>query len=359
LHKALLVSWHLKNEITMTISTTNKPNWAIALGIPTLIFLSSFFITLTSKFKANSDLLSNAILVDILIVAPFIYLLAIRKSNVPKLTVTRIFIVGLLVAGFILNAHSNMLLQIIKTWISPIIEIIVIFFIGQKFYIANKKAAIANTGKLDFLTHCRAVMFRVTGNEKFANIVSSEISVWYYACLGSKYKTIDYKTKFTSYKENGIVTVLWAVFLIFLVETAGMHLLLSIWSKTTAWVVTGLSFYTCIQVFAHIKAVKARPVIINKDSLEIHNGLAGDAYIRFDNIEKFEISKKIPQGRNPVKISLLKRVENHNIIIYLKSPIQVTKIFGVKKKTDTVLFYVDKSIDFYNALTSRFTGDGR
>ncbi|MEI2710461.1 MAG: hypothetical protein V9E96_15830 [Chitinophagaceae bacterium] len=339
----------------MTISTTNKPNWVIALGIPILIFLSCFFITLTSKFKTNSALLSSAILIDILVVAPFIYFLAIRKSNISKLTVSRIFILGLLVAGFILNAHSNTLLQIIKTWISPLIEGVVIFFIGSKFYHANKKAKESNTNKLDFLIHCRYVMFQVTGNEKFATIVASEIAVLYYAFLGSKDKTIDYETKFTSYKENGVGIVLWAILSIFLIEATGMHFLLSIWNKTIAWIITGLSFYTCIQLFAHIKAVKARPIIINKDSLEIHNGLAGDAYILFNNIEKFELSKKIPPNRTPIKVALLKGLENHNIVVYLKTPIQVTKIFGIKETTDTVLFYVEKSNEFSNALSLRLT----
>ncbi|MEO8111505.1 MAG: hypothetical protein ABI594_15780 [Ginsengibacter sp.] len=201
-------------------------------------------------------------------------------------------------------------------------------------------------------------MFQVTGNEKFGNIISSEIAVLYYAFLGYKDKTIDYETKFTSYKENGVTIVLWTILSIFLIETTGMHFLLSLWSKTIAWVLTGLSFYTCIQLFAHIKAVKARPITINKDSFEIHNGLAGDAYIQFDNIEKFELSKKIPQDRSPIKIALLKGLENHNVVVYLKTSIQVTKIFGIKKSTDTVLFYVDKSKDFSNALSSRLAANG-
>lgn len=180
----------------------------------------------------------------------------------------------------------------------------------------------------------------------------------YYVFLGSRDKTIDNETKFTSYKENGVAILLWTILSIFLIETTGMHFLLSLWSKTIAWVLTGLSFYTCLQVFAHIKAVKARPIIINKDSLEIHNGLSGDAYIQFDNIEKFELSKKKPQDRNTIKIELLKGLENHNIVVYLKKPIQVTKIFGIKKSTDTVLFYVDKSKEFSKALTLGLTNNG-
>ena len=122
----------------MTI--TNKPNWKLAIGLPLCIFLACFFITLSSKFKLNQELLSNAIVIDLLITAPLAYFFAIRKSTVSKLTVVRVFIVGLLIAGLILNAHSNTLLYLIKTWVSPLIEAMIIFIIGRKFYVANKKA---------------------------------------------------------------------------------------------------------------------------------------------------------------------------------------------------------------------------
>ncbi|HXS57199.1 MAG TPA: hypothetical protein VN726_13805 [Hanamia sp.] len=337
------------------MSGTHKPNWKIAIGIPVVIFSSCFFITLTTKFKANTELLSNAILIDILVVAPLIYLLAIRKTRISRLSVSRVFIVGLFVAGLILNVHSNPFLQFIKTWISPLIELVVISFIVSKFYIANKKAKKVNNKSLDFLMHCRAVMYHVIGNEKFSNIIASEIAVLYYAFIGGKDKTIDNETKFSVYKENGVTMVLWVILSIFLIETAGMHFLIVLWSKTVAWIVTALSFYTCIQLYAHIRAIKARPTILNIDSLEIHNGLAGDAYIEFGNIEKFELSKKIPKGRNSAKISLLKGLENHNVVVYLKTPIQVTKIFGIKREADTVLFYVDKAKDFSNALNCRLS----
>ena len=89
--------------------------------------------------------------------------------------------VGLLFAGFILRSHANPVLQIIKTWISPLVELFVIFIIGRKFYMANKKAKAANGNKVDFLMHCRSVLFQVLGSEKVANIISSEVAVMYYA----------------------------------------------------------------------------------------------------------------------------------------------------------------------------------
>ncbi|MEP6952029.1 MAG: hypothetical protein ABI863_22255 [Ginsengibacter sp.] len=332
----------------MTI--TNKPNWLLAIGLPFCIFLACFFITLSSAFKLNADLLSNAIVIDLLITAPVVYFFAIRKSRVSKLSVARVFIVGLLIAPLILSAHSNAFLHFIKIWVSPLIEGTVIFIIGRKFYVANKKTGQPGTNSADFLLHCRMVMHQVVGNQKAGNIISSEIAVLYYAFMGRKDKTIDYQSKFTSYKENGIILVLGTFLSLFLIETTGTHFLLNLWNPKVAWTLSVLSFYTCIQLYAHIKAIKARPIILGVDSLGIHNGLAGDAVIEYNNIEKVELSKKIPIGRESIKIALIKGLENHNCVIYLKQPIQVTKIFGIKKTTDTILFFVDRPKDFVAAL---------
>jgi hypothetical protein len=336
----------------MIKSKTHKPNWIIALGIPILIFAVGYFITLTSKFKAHDDLLSKAILFDFLLFAPFVYFLAIRKSNVSKLTILRIFVLGLFVAGLILNVHQNLYLNFIKTWIGPLIEICVIFFVVKKFYIANKIAK-QNNNDVDFLSHCRNIMFQVIGNQNIANVVSSEIAVIYYCFFKWRNKSVDNQTKFTSYKANGIMAVLWVFLFILMIDTAVVHLVLNLWSNTIAWILTALSVYTCLQLFAHIKAIKARPIIINSNSLEIHNGLAGDALIDFGNIEKFELSEKMPLNCNPIKISLLKGIEDHNIIMYLKAPIEVNKVFGIKKVTDTVLFYIDKPQEFSDSLISK------
>jgi len=338
------------------MAIANKPNWTLAIGIPAIIFLACFLITFTQRYESDQQLISNAIIGDLLITAPLAYLLLIRKTAVSKFTVIRVFVIGVLVAGLILNAHSNDLLQFVKTWISPLIEVGIIFLVLRKFYTASKAGKQAGNNKVDFLAHCRRVMFEVTGNATAGNIFSSEIAVFYYAFIGRKYKGIDYRSTFTAYKENGVILFLGTFLALFMIETIGVHFLLSMWNKVGAWIITGLSFYTCIQLFAHIRAIKARPTIINDHSLEVHNGLAGDAYIDISNIEKFEMTNKIPVGRKAIKISLLKTLEGHNCVVYLKQPIEVTKIFGIKKTTDTVLLFVDRPKDFAEVLDLRLTG---
>ncbi|MEO8762829.1 MAG: hypothetical protein ABI416_01020, partial [Ginsengibacter sp.] len=287
-----------------------------------------------------------AIIIDLLITAPLAWLFVIRKSAVSKLTVIRVFVVGLLFAGIILDAHTNVLLSFIKTWLSPFIEATILFIVGSRFYNANKKARDSGEANFDFLIYSRHLMHQFIGNEKAGNIISSEIAVLYYAFIAGKNKNIDYKTTFSIYKENGILLVLGAILFLFLVESTAVHFLLSLWNPTGAWILTGLSFYTCLQLYGHMKAIKARAVSLDDDCLKIHNGLAGDAFIGYDNIQAVEISNKIPVGRMAIKIALIKGLENHNCVICLKKPIYVTKIFGIKKRTDTVLFFVDRPKDF-------------
>ncbi len=342
----------------MTNVISNKPNWKLAFGIPICISIACYLITLSAQFRSNPDMLSTAIVLDLVISAPLFYYLAIRKSSVSKLTVIRIFIAGVIIAGLILKSDSNYLLHIIKIWISPVAEAAVIFFIGRKFFLANKKAKLSGRNSIDFLTHCRKVLFDVTGSEKAGNIISSEIGALYYAFFGRKDRDIDYKSKFTSYKENGILLILGTFLILFLIETTGIHFLLVSWNHTLAWAVSVLSLYTCLQLFSHMRAVKARAITLNDNfnespSVEIYNGLAGDAVIKYDNIERIEISDKNPADCEAVKIALLRKLEKHNCIIYLKQPVQVTILFGIKKNAGAVMFFVDRVKDFAREVNSK------
>ncbi len=74
-----------------------------------------------------------------------------------------------------------------------------------------------------------------------------------------------------------------------------------------------------------------RPIQIKDSTITICNGLAAETSIYFDNIEKFELTTKPPQDTKAIKTALLKGLEEHNVVLYLKEPIQVTLLFGIKK----------------------------
>jgi hypothetical protein len=103
----------------------------------------------------------------------------------------------------------------------------------------------------------------------------AEIAVFHYAFCSRTSENKNDETAFTVYKENGIILLLATFLCLFTIETIGMHFIFMMWSRNAAWVLTGLSFYTCLQLFEHIRALKARPVRIVGGKLLLRNGLMG------------------------------------------------------------------------------------
>ena len=120
-----------------------KPNIKLYIGVPILIFISCYLVTLTNTFKANSETLSYGIIADLLLTAPLVYFFIIRHSSISKATILRVFLLGILVSGFVLDSEKFEMVNVLKKWISPIIELIVFLFIIKKFQLAiNKSIAV-------------------------------------------------------------------------------------------------------------------------------------------------------------------------------------------------------------------------
>jgi hypothetical protein len=177
------------------------------------------------------------------------------------------------------------------------------------------------------------------GNKKLGNVVASEISTIYYVFFCATKKTEN--PKFTSYKESGVLAVLYALLMVLTIETITMHFVFALVGNIFAWILTGLSIYTCLQFFAHIRAVKLRPSNIENNILHLHMGLAADANIDIANIKAIELTTKDYVDNDFVKISLFKKLESHNVRIELYESIEVIKMFGLKSESKTILFFVD------------------
>jgi hypothetical protein len=289
------------------MATISKSRLTLAVGIPALIFTACTLITFSAKFHNHSSQLTVGIILDLLLIAPLTYYFVIRNTSVSKMTVLRVFMAGTIVATLILSKSDSQLLSIIKTRIAPLIEISIVGFIIVKFYTARKNL---KSVSVDFLIHCRAILNPVFGNEKIANMIASEAAVFYYSFSGKK-KVSANEIHFTSYKKTGVIIVLNTFFCLFISETIGMHFIFQLWNKTAAWILTGLSIYTCMQLFAHIRSLKIRTTILTENELLIRHGLlGGDVLIALTNIASIEESDKPLSGAGVVNMAFIKGLEN-------------------------------------------------
>jgi hypothetical protein len=315
----------------MTVSS--RPNWTLALGLPLLVMAACTMIVFSPLFLQHEQRLSTAITLDLTLTAPILYFLAIRKSHVPKATVIRVFLLGLLTAGLLLGNRSP-LLHGIKTWISPVIESLVIFILALKFHKARK-----NVHDLDFLSRSRSIVANLTGSKRAGDIMGSEFAVFYYAFAPAR-KLPD--NAFTYSRSSGAIPVLGIFLLCMLAEGIGLHFLIAHWHPTAAWIFTGLSAYTMLQVFAHMRATHARPIQIVGDLLYLRNGLAADTCIRMADIEEIALTTRTNTKEKALKLALLGALENHTMRIKLRQPVTVIRMFGIRREASVLLFAVDR-----------------
>lgn len=330
------------------MTTLPSPNWPLALGLPLLVMAICSILVGTPLFLHHEQRLSTAVILDLTVTAPLLYFLAIRKTKIPNTTTIRIFLLGVLLAGILLGRH-NPFLHSIKTWISPLIEVFVVYIIARKFYQARK----ANAGEADFLTQARTIASHIFGNARVGDILGSEFAVFYYAfaptpssshiraSISSPTSSQPART-FSYSRSTGAIPVISAFLICMTAEGVGLHVLIAHWSPLTAWILTALSAYTMLQLIAHMRATKARPIRLENDRLILRNGLAADTTIDLSNIEEITLTTRTSSKEDALKLALFGPLENHSIRIKLRQPVAVTRMFGIRRNACVLLVAIDE-----------------
>jgi hypothetical protein len=238
------------------------------------------------------------------------------------------------------------LLDGIRIWVSPVVEGWVIWMLVRGLY-RGRRAGMGGFKGVDFLVQGRMILGEALGNRRMGDIVMSEIAVMYYAFGGGRSVPAG-ALSFSNYRGNSIRLVLGVFLCCMMVETVGVHFLIGIWSSKAAWVMTAFGAYTMLQLFAHIRAVKSRPILVSEGYLTIRNGLAGDARIAMNEIAEVHVIKGV-RGRpaeGEVRMGLLGALEAPNVCIRLRREIEVARMFGIRRKGRVIFFYVDRPEEF-------------
>ena len=211
----------------------------IAFLIPLLIFISCFLLTKWNLPEA----VYIGITYDLIILSPALYFLAIRKTNIPNITVVPVMIAGTLVGGYLLPESARAHYNVLESTLLPLVELIVFGVAGVVTYRTIKKMKSSNDASLDFFQVFEKSLNQVMGHPRLAKIMSLEFGGLYYALFVWKSHTPK-KSEFSYHSDSGLKAILYAVIGITILETGILHVLLSRWNETVAWVLTILSIYS-------------------------------------------------------------------------------------------------------------------
>ena len=176
----------------------------------------------------------------------------IRKSSIDKKTVVPLFILGIVIASFIIPKENQGLLSTIKTWIVPIVEITVFVLIIMNIRKATKIYKQKKEQSFDLVTIVRETCASIFP-KKAAGFLSVEILSFYYGFIHWRQVKLK-ENEFTYHKNTGTQVLLIAVIFLIGIETVAFHALLIKYNSIAAWILTGLSIYSAFQVFGFLKS---------------------------------------------------------------------------------------------------------
>lgn len=316
-------------------------------SLPLLLMTMLAVLTQTTFFQDNPQALSNAITLDLILTLPLFYFLLIRKKDIPKITVASVFILGLVVANWIIPTTHQFVLQQVQLYVFPLVEMGVLGYLAFKTYQTLQHFKLQKNHHTDFYTAltfaCKEAL-----PKRIAAILATEIAVVYYTIFGWRKRELA-ANEFTYFKKSGIRLLMATFIFLIFIETFALHLILQLWSPMLAWVLTAISLYTCLQIVALLKSMTQRPILIDLEGrkLFLRYGFFSETTISLEDIQSIEASTKpLPSDKSILQFSPLGQLDKHNLILHLKSENTLQRMYGLQSSYKSLAIYVDEKEQF-------------
>jgi hypothetical protein len=294
--------------------------------------------------------MSKAVSFDLIVTAPLVYFLLIRKTTIPPLSVIPVFLLSLWIGSRILPAEGKSLFNLIYTHHFQVAEILFIGTEAMLVYGIRKNYLRIRRSYEHFQDDIREACLQYLNNRLFSQVLASEISIFYYLFV-SKPAT-ESGLSFSYHRNNGLKAITIALITVILLETVGLHWLVATWSNTWAWVLSCSSLYVLLLVTAQYKASVGLPIRISEAGLTIRNGLQSRVTVPFDQIEQVRatFSDKGMEQEKVLRVNALGKMGSHNVVIQVKNTLEAQGMYGIRKPFRIIALDLDDPRSFVEAL---------
>ena len=195
----------------------------------------------------------------------------------------------------------------------------------------------AEKERLPYSVDALRIALTTTMGRRVGALIFGEVSVLFYAFgwwtrrgggnpMGETYP---------GHRRNAYPAILGAVLMAVVVETAVLHLLLSLWIGWVAWIPTGLGIYSAAWLLGDFQAARLNPSLLTDSRLHLRTGLRWQADL--DRTEIVGIHDEIPSEKN-VKMTLLGAPD---FWIECREPVVVHGLFGIERPVRFIGIGVD------------------
>lgn len=282
-----------------------------------------------------------ALAADLLVTAPLLGFLLARPGARWRVAL-RVFLLGISLAGLLLPTNEVPTLALLRRWVAPACEALLIgYLVGQLRRLRNSTSVLS-----DPLDRCRALLLGLTGNARVSALLAAEFTLPLYLFRRAP-------AGFSSGRQSGATLVLGCFLGLFLVETVALHFLLHLWKPLLAWLFTGAGLYSCLQLAAHIRALRVRPSTVHQGVCYLRNGiLGGDADIPCALITAVHTGNRLVMPEGTERFGLIPKLEAPTVLLELSEAVAVRRALGRMRRARFIALSVDDAAGLAAALQS-------
>ncbi len=343
---------HCNNIVMQAIQKVSISRKILNYGFPILMLIFSIGLALSNYAKQHTELYS-AITYDLILTTPLLFFF-LSKRKVSKLAIGLFISAGIIAAYFVIPDSEKLHFNLIRFLLLPLIELSILGSIIYFTYKTINEFRTNSNENTDYLISFQESGTKAFNNQLFGKLFGAELAMIHYAFFNWKSTPIA-NNEFSYHNENGTVSLIAGFMMVLVFETIGAHFLVAKWNPLIAWILTVISIYTFVMLFAHIKAIKKRPHRLNTDSIDLKLGLFGTTKIPFDQLEKIEFTNKISdelKGKS-CQFTPLGSMESFNTVLHLKNKVDCEFMYGFKRKYKTILINLDNKVSFKEQLVNR------
>jgi len=333
------------------------PYWFPALAA--LIVVGDLAFLRFFSLSEEDPALIYAVMLDFMIVLPFLYWLLVLRAKGKPATKARAFpLLGALAVWLIVPASQRHIVWNAAWPVEALIIAAEVVFIGYEIrimYRLIKRYRHVAREEADPAEALRATVHGGVGQGKLASLLLHDASLVYYLLFSWKKssRAIPCDTPaFTYHRQTN--QVLYAVILtkIILFEGIAAHLLLQQWSHWAAWIATIADLWLLALVWGDCRASVLQPVTVKGDTLRLRYGLRLQADIPLANIAHVSSASEFnldARERKNAATSLI----TPNVRIELKRPAQVNGLLFLPREVTVLYIALDEPGAFVQAIGHR------
>ena len=295
------------------------------------------------------------VLVDLLLVVPLAYLaLFHREGRRAWIKAGMLALAGITVAGWIVpaaNQHQLVVLRALRN-VSALLAVageiaLAVVLAGLVFGLLRERAD--PEAAID-----RALRDRF-GDVALAQVLAFEVRLWFWALFGSAGRGFAFAgdRHFGTHAKDGHASNQQGFLLLIGAEIPVLHLVSALlWSPAVAGIITALSSWGWVFLFAEHRATLRRPVSLSHDALFVRYGLRAERVVPLRQIESISLHGA-PVARRQAGSLCYCESGAPNVRIELSPPLAVPGLFGAARPIRRIYLGVDEPQRFIAAVVER------